>query len=758
MRVTARPMCRVSFVDSGMTTQADSRDTDSYLVQAWASYEAHALDDAVNAARSACNHDPGRPDGAAALGWFLLENRQLPEAADVLTSALVQHPEFPSLHWYLGLVHFRERKLDQAHQSLQRALQLDPQLDEAAFALAWVLHDMGRLTEAIHWARAALDAKPQAQRHAQVGWLLMVQQKFDEALTPLRAALALEPDLVSARVNLVRALTHLGYVAEADATRAAGFARDDEARFRRAKSRHVSMASREPVLLPFGDYVSPGLQVVQPDVHFPNMMRGDASQCRWQYFRREIPHNWYVDRRDPECGFISRDEALILFNTALMFKGKQALEIGCWMGWSACHMALAGVHLTVIDPLLDQSPNRESVAQSLSSAIQAFGTLGDLSLVPGYSPQKVDQLADEGGRWSLVFIDGNHESEHPLNDAMVCERYAEADALILFHDLASPDVARGLNYLASKGWNTMVYNTMQIMGVAWRGNVEPIAHIPDPRVHWTVPAHLQHMAVSGVSQGEDSSEFALLLKSVRPFSLLSTERLFSLYVRAKAICRSDLPGNFVECGSYKGGAAALLASVIKRHSLRPRKVYACDTFQGMPEPAEVDRHNCTPANETAFGAGTLKAPVDEYLAVICERLEVAAIVEPVPGLFAQTLAARKEEIGAIALLHADADWYASTMDIFSNLYDAVIAGGVVQIDDFGHWEGCRKAIRDFEKMSGDVFDLQRIDYTGVWFHKSPAVTNTSLAIATDMDTIAGPIKSPTGPSNCNPPMSPSSTR
>jgi tetratricopeptide (TPR) repeat protein len=700
-----------------MTTHLDPGDTDKYLVQAWVSYAARALDDAVDAARSACSNDPNRPDCAAALGWFLLESRQLQEAGDVLRTALAQHPEFPSLHWYLGLVCFRERKLDQAHQSLQQALQLDPQLDEAAVALAWVLHDMGRLAEATQWARVALDAKPQAQRHAQLGWLLLVQNKFDEAFVPLRAALTLEPDLAPVRAHLIRALTHSGRVAEADAVRAAGFAREDEARFRRGRSRQVSIEARETVLLPFGDYVSPGLQVVQPDIHFPNMVLGDASLCRWQYFRREIPHNWYVDRRDPECGFVSRDEALILFNTALMFKGKQALEIGCWMGWSACHLALASVHLTVIDPLLDQPSHRASVAQSLSSAIQAFGSLGELSLVPGRSPQKVEELAGGGLRWSLIFIDGNHEFEHPLNDAMVCERYAEADALILFHDLASPDVAQGLNYLASKGWNTMVYNTMQVMGVAWRGDVEPVAHIPDPRVHWTVPSHLQHMAVSGVSQGEDSSEFALLLESVRPFTLLSTERLFSLYLRAKSICRRDLPGNFVECGSYKGGAAALLASVVKRHSLRPRKVYAFDTFQGMPEPAEVDRHNGTPANETAFGAGTLKAPVNEYLAVICERLEVTGIVEPVPGLFAHTLPARKEEIGKIALLHADADWYASTMDIFSNLYDVVIPGGVVQIDDFGHWEGCRKAVRDFERMSGGIFDLQRIDYTGAWFQK-----------------------------------------
>mgnify|MGYP001201282039 FL=1 len=138
----------------------------------------------------------------------------------------------------------------------------------------------------------------------------------------------------------------------------------------------------------------------------------------------------------------------------------------------------------------------------------------------------------------------------------------------------------------------------------------------------------------------------------------------------------------------------------------------------MPQPAEIDRHSGIPANETAFGAGSLKAPLDEFLVVICERMGVMEIVKPIQGLFADTLPACKAEIGSIALLHADADWYASTMEIFSNLYGALTAGGVVQIDDYGHWEGCRQAVHDFELTSGEVFDLQKIDYTGVWFKKT----------------------------------------
>lgn len=704
----------------------------------------------------------------------------------------------------------------------------------------------------------------------------------------------------------------------------------------------------ENAILPDRDYVSPGLQIIQPDRCFPNMILGNTDVCGWKYLRREIPHNWYVDRRYPYIGFLSRDEAHILYNTALKFKGKRALEIGCWMGWSACHIALAGVNLEIIDPLLARSPNQESVISSLETAAKTYGTFQEVKVFAGYSPQKVDELAQQQQRkWSLIFIDGNHEAPFPLNDAIVCEKYAEADVMILFHDLSSPEVSQGLDYLRDRGWQTMIYQTMQIMGVAWRGNVDPVIHEPDPSVDWQLPAHLEGYLVSSAQfseldrvskaikqrswasalphsalhsiqdashkyswkgipmiknpfdyalyplllwqlkpktiieigswqggsavwladmlttycikghvysidikrvtsishpdvtflQGDQTAlgnvlspefiyslprpllviedgahyyhttlavleffdrylqaeeyiviedgmiddlgvaitfqggpnkalreflakrgnqynidtnlcdffgynmtwntngylkkvvdprssllkaediEFNDLISIVTPYSLLSRDRLFSLYTLAKQICESDLPGNFVECGSFKGGAAAMLATVIKRYSQRPRLLYAFDTFEGMPEPTEADRHNGVAANDTDYGVGTLKAPIAENIAKICQILGVEAIVKPVQGLFADTLPNFKAEIGEIALLHADGDWYESTMDIFRNLYDSVLPGAFVQIDDYGHWEGRRQAINDFEKECGDSFDLQKIDYTGVWFQK-----------------------------------------
>jgi predicted O-methyltransferase YrrM len=263
----------------------------------------------------------------------------------------------------------------------------------------------------------------------------------------------------------------------------------------REEQRAGKQAAVSRPLFPPGDYVAAGLALIQADPYFPNMIQGEKASATWPYLRREVPHNWYVDKRHPMIGFLNRDEAHILYNTALSFKGKRALEIGCWMGWSACHLALAGVLLDVVDPLLGTQEFYETVTNSLRAA----GALGSVNLVGGPSPEKVMELAERHQRrWALIFIDGNHDAPGPLRDAMASEKFAEPDAAVVFHDLVSPDVAEGLNYFREKGWSTLVYQTMQIMGIAWRGKVTPVQHRPDPAVNWTIPSHLAGYHISGV--------------------------------------------------------------------------------------------------------------------------------------------------------------------------------------------------------------------------------------------------------------------
>jgi O-methyltransferase len=212
------------------------------------------------------------------------------------------------------------------------------------------------------------------------------------------------------------------------------------------------------------------------------------------------------------------------------------------------------------------------------------------------------------------------------------------------------------------------------------------------------------------------TEFLRFLEVIRPFTMVGEPRLLSLYNLARKVCQQDISGNVVECGVAAGGTSALLAATVQAHSSEARKIFSFDTFEGMPAASALDTHEGQHAEATGWGAGTCAAPMDSLLE-LAGKLHVRELIQPVKGLFADTLPQHKQSIGPIALLHVDGDWYSSTMDVLGNLYDQVVPGGYIQVDDYGFWEGCKRAVTEFQEKCGLTFDLQTIDSTGVWFQK-----------------------------------------
>jgi hypothetical protein len=129
--------------------------------------------------------------------------------------------------------------------------------------------------------------------------------------------------------------------------------------------------------------------------------------------------------------------------------------------------------------------------------VRGAGGAERTELIADKSPAAVTRLGDAGGRWSFAFIDGDHDGEAPTRDALAVEPFLEEDSMVVFHDLVSPYVAAGLLALGKRGWNIAAYQTMQMMGVAWRGDVTPIDHIPDPEQIWSVPDHLAGVRIIG---------------------------------------------------------------------------------------------------------------------------------------------------------------------------------------------------------------------------------------------------------------------
>jgi len=210
------------------------------------------------------------------------------------------------------------------------------------------------------------------------------------------------------------------------------------------------------------------------------------------------------------------------------------------------------------------------------------------------------------------------------------------------------------------------------------------------------------------------SEFQDIYRHIQPYTMLSEARLYCLFTLAKTVCQENIPGNFVECGVAAGGSTALLATVIQRYTKQPRWVYAFDSFEGMPAPTEKDTSNNLPAEKTGWGTGTCAA-TEASVQEICNQFGVTKIVKLVKGYFEDTLPQMRDQVGMIAFLHMDGDWYESTKAILKNLYDRLSNYAYVQIDDYGFWAGCRQAIHEFESERNLQFNLNKIDSTGVWF-------------------------------------------
>jgi len=244
------------------------------------------------------------------------------------------------------------------------------------------------------------------------------------------------------------------------------------------------------------DFIAEGLSTPSLDHLFPNMAEFDKSVSTWPWLRREIGHAYRADRRNPIVGFINRDEASILYGNARLLAGKAGIEIGAWRGWSTAHLIAAGLRsLHVIEPLLADPEWRAEFAATVAAAGGAATTI----LVPEGSPEAVERLGASGLRWDFAFIDGDHDGDAPARDALATAPFLAPSAMVLFHDLVSPHVARGLRALESLGWNVMAYQTAQMVGVAWRGEVMPVAHKPDPSQGWSVPEHLKGITISGVA-------------------------------------------------------------------------------------------------------------------------------------------------------------------------------------------------------------------------------------------------------------------
>ena len=199
--------------------------------------------------------------------------------------------------------------------------------------------------------------------------------------------------------------------------------------------------------------------------------------------------------------------------------------------------------------------------------------------------------------------------------------------------------------------------------------------------------------------------------------MTSVERMYGLFKAVEYLIDSNISGDFVECGVWKGGSTMLIANTLIQLNSNDRKIYLYDTFEGMPEPTENDYYI---SNKKTHAVDRWKKQQKQDINTWCftpltevknnmystgyPKNKIIFIKGKVENTIPKTIPSE------IALLRLDTDWYESTKHELIHLYPLLSKNGVLIIDDYGHWAGAKKAVDEY--FSKNFILLNRIDYTG----------------------------------------------
>jgi O-methyltransferase len=211
--------------------------------------------------------------------------------------------------------------------------------------------------------------------------------------------------------------------------------------------------------------------------------------------------------------------------------------------------------------------------------------------------------------------------------------------------------------------------------------------------------------------------FVPLYEACRGATMTSVERLYALYKAVEYVVRSGVPGDFAECGVWRGGSVMMMALALKAFGGVGRRLHCFDTFEGMPPPGELDIRHETGEKAAdllaaeVYGDGIwARAPLDEVQHNLATTGYPAELVTYCRGKVEDTLPAAAPD--RVALLRLDTDWYQSTKHELQCLYPRLSVGGVLIIDDYGYYRGARQATDEYFAETGAPILLHRIDGSG----------------------------------------------
>jgi hypothetical protein len=198
-------------------------------------------------------------------------------------------------------------------------------------------------------------------------------------------------------------------------------------------------------------------------------------------------------------------------------------------------------------------------------------------------------------------------------------------------------------------------------------------------------------------------------QAVEPYTLTGPLRTVSLMRALEYLVRQRIPGDIVECGVWKGGSMMAAARALLRLQETSRRLWLYDTFTGMSAPTAEDVSVCNISADEDYKGTYLRVGLDQVRSAVLSTGYPQEQIRFVEGKVEDTIPAQIPE--QIALLRLDTDWYESTRHELVHLFPRLVRGGVLIIDDYGHWQGARKASDEYFTANNIAILLNRIDFS-----------------------------------------------
>lgn len=200
---------------------------------------------------------------------------------------------------------------------------------------------------------------------------------------------------------------------------------------------------------------------------------------------------------------------------------------------------------------------------------------------------------------------------------------------------------------------------------------------------------------------------------VKPFTMTGISSVINLISATRYIVENKIAGDFVECGVWRGGSMMTVALSLKKFNADDRHLFLYDTFSGMVAPTDKDRQFDGKTADQVWRENSDGAWCDASLEDVKSNMNLTGYpsdkIHYIEGKIEETIPDTMPQ--KVALLRLDTDWYESTKHELSHLYPLLVPGGILIIDDYGHWSGSKTATDEFLAQQHFKPLLHRIDYT-----------------------------------------------